>query len=57
MTKVKKFERPAGLVIDNQDRLIVTDICGRLQVYVKDNDWVDPVSRVETSHLGKLAEA
>ena len=43
MTKIKKFERPAGLVIDDQDRLIVTDICGRLQVYVKDNDWVDPV--------------
>ena len=43
MTLVKEFERPGGLVVDDQDRVIVTDSCGRLQVYVKDNDWVDPV--------------
>ena len=42
MTRVKTFERPVGLVVDDQNRLIVTDICGRLQVYRKDNDWVDP---------------
>ena len=42
MTRVKNFDRPVGLVVDDQDRLIVTDICGRLQVYRKDNDWVDP---------------
>ena len=43
MTRAKEFERPGGLVIDDQNRLIVTDVCGRLQVYVKDNGWVDPV--------------
>ena len=43
MTRVKKFDRPGGLVIDANNRLIVTDICGRLQVYIKDNDWVDPI--------------
>ena len=43
MTRVKRFERPLGLVVDDQDRLVVADACGRLQVYVKDNDWVDPV--------------
>ena len=43
MTRVKEFERPHGLVVDDQDRVIITDSCGRLQVYVKDNDWVDPV--------------
>ena len=43
MTRVKEFERPCGLVVDDQDRVIITDSCGRLQVYAKDNDWVDPV--------------
>ena len=43
MARIKEFERPGGLVVDDQDRVIITDSCGRLQVYVKDNDWVDPV--------------
>ena len=43
MTKVKNFERPVGMVIDSEDRLIVTDVCGRFQVYQKDNAWLDPV--------------
>ena len=42
-TVVKNFERPVGLVVDDQDRIIVTDSCGRLQVYQKDNGWVDPI--------------
>ena len=43
MTLCKEFDRPGGLVIDERSRVVVSDSCGRLQVYVKDNDWVDPV--------------
>ena len=43
MTMGKTFERPHGLVVDIKNRLIVADSCGRLQIYIKDNDWVDPL--------------
>jgi DNA-binding beta-propeller fold protein YncE len=37
------FERPAGIAIDEEDRLIVTDSTrGRLQVYAKEKDYMDP---------------
>ena len=43
MVMAKTFERPQGLVIDVENRLIVADSCSRLQVYIKDNAWVDPL--------------
>ncbi len=37
------FERPVGIAIDEQDRIIVTDSTrGRLQVYVKEKGYMDP---------------
>ncbi len=42
-TSLGLFERPVGIVIDDQDRIIVTDSTrGRLQVYAKDKDYLDP---------------
>ena len=37
------FERPVGIAIDEEDRIIVTDSTrGRLQIYVKEKDYLDP---------------
>lgn len=37
------FNRPVGIAIDEEDRLIVTDSTrGRLQVYEKEKDYLDP---------------
>ena len=37
------FRRPVGIAIDEQDRIVVTDgIRCRLQVYVKDKDYLEP---------------
>ena len=42
-TSMGLFERPVGLAIDEEDRLIVTDSTrGRLQVYAKEKDYLDP---------------
>ncbi len=42
-TPIGLFNRPVGIVIDADDNLIVTDsVRGRLQVYAKDNDYMDP---------------
>ena len=42
-TTLGLFERPVGLTIDSEDRLIVTDSTrGRLQVYAKEKDYLDP---------------
>ena len=42
-TSLGLFERPVGLTIDSEDRLIVTDSTrGRLQVYAKEKDYMDP---------------
>ena len=42
MTEFATFMRPMGIVVDEKDRIIVTDGRGRLQVYVKDPDYVEP---------------
>ena len=43
MSPLGKFDRPRGLGIDEQDRLIVVDSTRcRLQVYAKVNDYVEP---------------
>ena len=39
------FERPVGLDIDSEDRIIITDSTrGRLQIYAKEKDYMDPSS-------------
>ena len=43
ITPMGRFNRPVGIAIDEQDRIIVTDSTrGRLQVYVKEKDYMDP---------------
>ena len=38
-----RFDRPCGIKIDDQDRIIVVDSnSGRLQVYKKLRDYLDP---------------
>ena len=42
-TSLGLFERPVGLTVDSEDRIIVTDSTrGRLQVYAKEKDYMDP---------------
>ena len=42
-TPLGLFERPVGLTVDSEDRIIVTDSTrGRLQVYQKEKDYMDP---------------
>ena len=41
------FERPTGIEIDDQDRVIVCDTRGRLQVYAKDKNFVAPELKAE----------
>ena len=37
------FERPCGLAVDDEDRIIITDSTrGRLQIYAKEKDYMDP---------------
>ena len=43
MVTLGYFRRPGGVAIDDQDRIIVTDgIRCRLQVYLKDKDYLEP---------------
>ena len=42
-TSLGLFERPVGLTVDAEDRIIITDSTrGRLQVYAKEKDYMDP---------------
>ena len=42
-TALGLFERPVGMAIDSEDRIIVTDSTrGRLQIYAKEKDYMDP---------------
>ena len=42
LTPLGKFERPLGIAVDEQDRIIITDSTrGRLQVYAKEKDYLD----------------
>ena len=42
-TSLGLFERPVGIAVDSEDRLIVTDSTrGRLQIYAKEKDYMDP---------------
>ena len=43
LTPLGKFARPLGIAVDEEDRIIVTEMTrGRLQVYAKDKDYMDP---------------
>ena len=43
LSALGRFERPVGIAIDEQDRIIVADSTrGRLQVYTKEKDFMDP---------------
>ena len=41
------FERPTGIEIDAEDRVIICDTRGRLQVYAKDKAFVAPELKSE----------
>lgn len=43
ITPLGRFDRPVGIAIDEKDRIVVTDSNrGRLQVYAKDKNYMDP---------------
>ena len=43
ITPLGRFNRPRGIAIDERDRIVVTDTTpGRLQVYTKERDYMDP---------------
>ena len=43
LTAVGKFARPVSILVDDQDRIIVSEtVRGRLQVYDKEKDYLDP---------------
>ena len=43
LTPLARFERPVGLAVDSQNRILVTDSTrGRLQVYTKVDDFLEP---------------
>lgn len=46
-TPMGRFQRPTGIEVDEQDRIIVADACGRLQVYAKDHAFVAPEVKLE----------
>lgn len=41
-TEMGRFQHPIGIEVDSEDRVIVTDTCGRLQVYSKDRMYAEP---------------
>ena len=46
-TSMGRFQRPTGIEIDRDDRVLVADLCGRLQVYTKDHEFVAPEVKLE----------
>ena len=44
MPHLARFGRPVGIAVDEKDRIIITDAIGRLQVYIKDKDYVEPTA-------------
>lgn len=46
-TPMGRFQRPTGIEVDEHDRIIVADACGRLQVYAKDHAYVEPEVKLE----------
>ena len=46
-TPMGRFQRPTGIEVDACDRVIVADMCGRLQVYAKDRSYAAPEVKLE----------
>lgn len=46
-SRIGRFLRPIGIAIDQEDRVIVTDTAGRLQVYAKEMGYVEPELKLE----------
>ena len=46
-TNMGRFQRPTGIAVDSEDRILITDMCGRLQVYSKDKAYVAPEIKLE----------
>ena len=44
---IGRFLRPIGIAVDTEDRVIVTDAAGRLQVYTKEKGYVEPELKLE----------
>ena len=43
LTAVGKFTRPVGILVDDQDRIIICEtVRARLQVYGKEKNYMDP---------------
>ena len=43
LVQLGRFERPRGVAVDGRNRIAITDCMrGRVQVYVKDKDYVEP---------------
>ena len=43
LVRMGHFERPRGIAIDDEDRIVITDSTrGRLQVYAKDKNYLVP---------------
>ena len=43
LTPLGRFARPLGIAVDEEDRIIITEMTrGRLQVYAKEKDYLDP---------------
>ena len=43
LTPFGRFERPVGITIDSDDRIVIADSTrGRVQIYAKDRDYKDP---------------
>ncbi len=41
LAELQRFERPTGIVVDKQDRVIIADQSGRLQVYAKEKKYTE----------------
>ncbi|MDP7579346.1 MAG: NHL repeat-containing protein [SAR202 cluster bacterium] len=46
-SELGRFLRPVGIAVDGEDRVIITDTAGRLQVYAKDHNYVEPEFKLE----------
>ena len=47
ITPMGLFQRPTAIEVDPEDRVIIADACGRLQVYFKDKEYVVPELKQE----------
>ena len=48
LTPIGRLRRPTGVEVDEEDRVIIADTCGRLQVYSKLRDYVASEITIES---------